>query len=173
LRDKLRRAGWLFLVLLFLGTGLGIGIVGFWQYTQQNNPDPSAVKSANTPPKLQGAKMDNFTPLTKIDNLQKIDLKPGTGKEVKASSTVSVHYTGAIAATGTVFESSLDSGQAATFSLDRVIKGWTDGLPGMKVGGQRRLLIPAVQAYGAQPPPGSSIPPGADLVFDITLLDVK
>jgi FKBP-type peptidyl-prolyl cis-trans isomerase len=56
--------------------------------------------------------------------------------------------------------------------LNQVIPGWTEGIPGMKVGGKRRLLIPAAQAYGANPPSGSNIPANADLVFDITLYKI-
>lgn len=170
--SKLRRAGWLFLVLLFVITGLGVGVVGFWQSVNQPTTD---VQPQNPPSskKLQGTKLENYTPVDKIGNLEKIDIKVGDGQTVKAGSTVTVVYTGALAASGTIFESSFDSGKPVTFSLNQVIKGWTDGLPGMKVGGQRRLLIPAAQAYGATPRPDSGIPPNADLVFDITLLDVK
>lgn len=95
----------------------------------------------------------------------------GTGTVVKAGDTVTVHYTGALAKDGTIFESSLDSGQTATFGLDQVIQGWTQGLPGMKEGGVRRLLIPSALAYGSSGA-GSSIPPNADLVFDVTLVKV-
>ena len=158
------------LALLFVGTGLGIGVYAFWQATHQPKSNTSQQQSANA---LQGKPMNNFTPVAKIDSLQKIDTKPGTGAEAKADSTVTVHYTGAVAATGTVFQSSLDSGQPISFKLNQVIKGWADGVPGMKAGGERRLLIPAAEAYGLNPPPGSGIPPNADLVFDIILLDVK
>jgi FKBP-type peptidyl-prolyl cis-trans isomerase len=91
---------------------------------------------------------------------------------VKAGATVTAHYTGAVAATGVIFQSSHDTGQPIPFSLNEVIKGWTDGVPGMKVGGTRRLVIPADQAYGATPPPGSGIPANAALVFDIELVAV-
>lgn len=118
---------------------------------------------------LQGTQLSGFTPVASIAQLEKIDTVPGTGQEVKASDTVTVDYTGAVAATGVIFQSSLDSGQQATFGLNQVIKGWTEGMPGMKVGGTRRLLIPAALAYGATPPSGSGIPANADLVFDVTL----
>jgi FKBP-type peptidyl-prolyl cis-trans isomerase len=104
--------------------------------------------------------------------LQKDDTKLGDGAEAKTGSTVTVQYTGAVAATGVIFESSIDAGRPVTFGLDQVIKGWTEGVPGMKVNGQRRLLIPASLAYGANSP-SPDIPANADLVFDITLLDVK
>lgn len=118
---------------------------------------------------MQGTQLENFEPTTEIAELQRLDTTEGTGDEVQSGATVTVDYTGAVAATGTIFQSSLDSGQPVTFPLDGVISGWTEGVPGMKVGGTRRLLIPAEQAYGANPPAGSGIPANADLVFDITL----
>lgn len=119
--------------------------------------------------KLEGTKLSGFDPVASVDKLQITDTKVGDGTEVKAGDTVTVDYTGAVAATGVIFQSSLDNGQTATFALDQVIKGWTDGIPGMKIGGTRRLLIPADQAYGATPPSGSGIPANAPLVFDVTL----
>ena len=109
-----------------------------------------------------------------MPKLQIIDTKVGTGAVAKSSSTVSVLYTGAIASTGIIFQSSLDNGPSpVTFPLNQVIQGWQQGIPGMKVGGVRQLLIPASLAYGANPPSGSNIPANADLVFNITLLNVK
>lgn len=116
----------------------------------------------------------NFTPVSKTDSLQKLDLVKGTGREVLEGDTVSVHYTGALASNGEIFQSSKDFGtNPITFPLSGVIKGWTDGIPGMKIGGTRRLVIPSSQAYGATPPPGSGIPANADLVFDVELVDIK
>lgn len=122
---------------------------------------------------LQGKPLANFTPGGAITQLQSIDTTPGTGEAVKPGAEVTVDYTGAVASTGIVFQSSKDSGQKATFGLDQVIKGWTQGIPGMKEGGTRRLLIPASLAYGANPPQGSGIPPNADLVFDVTLYKIS
>ena len=119
--------------------------------------------------KLQGKQLAGFTPVPSIPQLQELDTTPGTGAAVKAGQTVTVDYTGAVAATGIVFQSSKDSGQPATFPLSQVIAGWSQGIPGMKVGGIRRLLIPANLAYGANPPQGSGIPANADLVFDVSL----
>ncbi len=119
--------------------------------------------------KLQGTKLADFTPGTPITALQEQDTTPGTGAEVKAGDTVTVDYTGAVAATGVIFQSSKDSGQPVSFPLSGVIAGWSQGIPGMKVGGTRRLLIPASLAYGSNPPSGSGIPANADLVFDVTL----
>ena len=139
------------------------------------NGNQSTSASTQTPKQpMQNRILANFTPTAHIGSLQKIDLVTGTGAEVKAGDTVSVQYTGAVAATGVIFQSSKDFGtDPVTFPLSGVIKGWTDGIPGMKVGGTRRLLIPASEAYGATPPPGSGIPPNADLVFDVELVAIK
>ncbi|HEX5395083.1 MAG TPA: FKBP-type peptidyl-prolyl cis-trans isomerase [Candidatus Saccharimonadales bacterium] len=174
MKDFLRRAMWGFMALLFVVTGVGVGIYYFWQATQQDNQSQAQNQDEN---KLAGKPLADFKPVPKVESLQKIDKKTGTGAEAKLGSNVTVIYTGAVAATGIVFDSSLDSGQPATFELKEVpgglIKGWIEGLPGMKEGGERRLLIPAAMAYGANPPPGIGIPPNADLVFDVTLLAVK
>jgi FKBP-type peptidyl-prolyl cis-trans isomerase len=134
---------------------------------QQGNQD-------NGGKKMEGTQLANFTPVQTVGELQKIDTVPGTGEEVKPGAKVTAHYTGAVAASGIIFQSSHDGqNQPVPFGLDQVIKGWTEGVPGMKVGGTRRLLIPAAQAYGANPPAGSNIPPNADLVFDIELTAVQ
>jgi len=118
--------------------------------------------------------LSNFTPVANTSSLQKIDLVVGQGAEVSPGATVSVHYIGAVAATGAIFQSSKDFGPTpVTFPLSGVIKGWTDGIPGMKIGGTRRLVIPAAEAYGANPPPGSGIPANADLVFDVELISIQ
>jgi FKBP-type peptidyl-prolyl cis-trans isomerase FkpA len=177
-RNILKRAGWLLLTLLFVVTGLGVGLVAFWQATHQpkdntsqTTPPPPPPPSANA---LQGKPLANFTPVKSVDKLQTIDLKVGTGAEVKPNSKITANYTGAVAATGIVFQSSLDNGgKPFTTTLDQVIKGWQEGLPGMKAGGERRLLIPAAEAYGSNPPQGSGIPANADLVFDISLIAVQ
>lgn len=122
---------------------------------------------------LQGTKLQNFTPVSKVEKLEIIDTKVGDGEEVKPGATVTAHYTGALASTGVVFQSSHDGpNQPIPFELGQVIAGWTQGLPGMKVGGTRRLVIPAGLAYGAESP-SSDIPPNSDLVFDIELVSVQ
>jgi len=158
----------------FLFTTVGVSVALIVQIVNENKTKSTTATTAATttpstnPNALKGTKMQDFTPVAKIDQLQAVDLQVGTGDTVKAGDTLTVDYTGAIASTGKVFESSLDSGKPATFGLDQVIQGWKDGMPGMKVGGKRRLLIPAAQAYGAQSP-SADIPANSDLVFDITL----
>lgn len=121
--------------------------------------------------KLEGTKLQNFTPIASVPELQIIDTIVGTGDEVHVGGTVTAHYTGALAKDGTIFQSSHDSGDPVTFPLDRVIEGWTRGVPGMKVGGSRRLIIPSRQAYGSVRA-AANIPPNSDLVFDIELVAV-
>ncbi len=104
--------------------------------------------------------------------LVKEDLKPGTGAEVTPGATVTAHYIGVACSTGKIFDSSYSRGAPATFPLTNVIKGWQDGLPGMKVGGTRLLGIPAEQAYGATGRPGS-IAPDEALWFVVEMTDSK
>jgi FKBP-type peptidyl-prolyl cis-trans isomerase FkpA len=100
------------------------------------------------------------------------ELKVGSGDEAKTGTTVKVHYTGWLT-DGKKFDSSLDRNEPFEFSLPgQVIQGWNDGVPGMKVGGKRKLKIPAKLGYGEQGA-GSDIPPGATLIFEVELLEVK
>ncbi len=161
----------LVIAIAFFATSFAVSFLVILEMVKGNkgaqalNPDNNSQQQV-----LKGTKLANFTPVSTVESLQKIDLKEGTGKEVQPGDTVTVDYTGALAADGTIFESSLDTGQPANFSLSRVIKGWTDGIPGMKEGGVRRLVIPAELAYGAAGQ--GSIPPNAPLVFDVTLIKV-
>lgn len=157
-------------LFLITASALTIVVIITLAGDKKNTNDQAATTSSQKKgASLQGTLLKNFTPVNEVPTLQKIDITEGTGAEVQPGATVTVDYTGAVAATGVIFQSSLDSGQPVTFPLSGVIKGWTDGVPGMKVGGTRRLLIPADQAYGANPPSGSGIPANAPLVFDITL----
>jgi peptidylprolyl isomerase len=99
------------------------------------------------------------------------DIIKGTGPEAKAGGSVTVNYVGVLYHGATEFDASWKRGEPATFSLEpgRLIAGWTQGIPGMKVGGRRELIIPAPLAYGAKGSP-PKIPPNAPLVFVIDLL---
>jgi len=108
------------------------------------------------------------------DGLKYYDVKVGTGPNPKVGQTVSVQYTGTLL-DGTKFDSSYDhGGKPIDFPIGvrAVIKGWDEGVPPMKVGGKRRLVIPGPLAYGPNPPT-PTIPPDATLVFDIELVAVK
>lgn len=125
----------------------------------------------DTPRQLEGTKLVNFTPVATVDELAIIDTTVGTGDEVQPGATITAHYTGALCSDGTIFQSSHDFGEAITFPLDRVIAGWTQGVPGMRVGGVRRLIIPSEMAYGSVRA-AANIPPNSDLVFDIELVAI-
>ncbi|MDN5753378.1 MAG: FKBP-type peptidyl-prolyl cis-trans isomerase [Nitrosospira sp.] len=117
---------------------------------------------------------------TNVTELVKKDTKIGTGEEAVIGKTVEVHYTGwlydptAPENKGAKFDSSRDRGTPFSFLLGagRVIKGWDRGVTGMKVGGQRTLIIPAEMAYGSRGA-GSVIPPNAALIFDVELLGLR
>jgi|SRR5580693_1965043 FKBP-type peptidyl-prolyl cis-trans isomerase len=105
--------------------------------------------------------------------LKYVDEKVGEGDEAKAGKVVEVHYTGWLE-NGTKFDSSRDRGTPLKFKLGvgTVIKGWDEGLTGMRVGGKRKLLIPSALGYGKQGA-GGLIPPNANLVFEVELLGVS
>lgn len=117
---------------------------------------------------------------SKVTELIKTDIKLGEGAEAVTGHEVSVHYTGwlydesAPEHKGNKFDSSRDRGDPFEFSLGagQVIKGWDQGVAGMKVGGQRKLIIPAALGYGVRGA-GGVIPPNATLVFDVELLGVR
>jgi peptidylprolyl isomerase len=98
------------------------------------------------------------------------DIVTGSGDQVAAGATVTVEYCGVGLASGAIFDSSWARGEPATFPLAGVITGWQDGIPGMQPGGRRMLVIPADQAYGDTPPPGSGIAPGETLIFVVDMI---
>ncbi|MFT5590776.1 MAG: FKBP-type peptidyl-prolyl cis-trans isomerase FkpA [Bradyrhizobium sp.] len=121
------------------------------------------------------APVDAKAMVTTPSGLQYNDVKPGTGAIAKTGGNVSVHYTGWLqnpdGSMGKKFDSSRDRGQPFKFPLGggQVIRGWDEGVQGMQVGGQRRLVIPAALGYGQRGAAGV-IPPGATLIFDVELL---
>jgi hypothetical protein len=113
----------LVIAIAFFATSFAVSFLVIWELVKGNKEDKVVDDSTSIPAQpLKGTKLKDFTPLEKVDSLQKVDTKVGTGKEVKPGDTITVDYTGALAADGTIFESSLDSGQPATFSLSGVIK---------------------------------------------------
>jgi FKBP-type peptidyl-prolyl cis-trans isomerase FkpA len=117
---------------------------------------------------------------TTAEGLAITELAPGAGDAIAAGSVAVVHYTGWLYDTGAAekkgskFDSSVDRGEPFRFTLGQgeVIRGWDQGVEGMKVGGKRRLVIPAALAYG-ESGAGGVIPPGATLVFDVELLGIE
>ena len=145
---------WLSLVLVVL---IG-GIWYFWPVVPEaeNNPQQNITMQENLPAALQI-----------------VDLKVGAGAEALPNKLVVVHYVGTLE-DGTKFDSSKDRGQPFEFYLGagQVIRGWDEGVKGMKVGGSRKLIIPSDMAYGDAGIPGV-IPPKATLIFEVELLDVR
>jgi FKBP-type peptidyl-prolyl cis-trans isomerase len=127
--------------------------------------EKSAAPSTSSPMKVSGQ------PTTTASGLQYWDIVVGTGPSATPGNVVKVHYTGFLTS-GEKFDSSRDRGEPFSFPLGggQVIKGWDEGVAGMKVGGQRQLRIPPALGYGANGA-GSAIPPNATLVFDVELLD--
>jgi FKBP-type peptidyl-prolyl cis-trans isomerase FkpA len=111
--------------------------------------------------------------ITTASGLQYEDLAEGSGQAARAGDTVEVHYTGWLT-DGTQFDSSHNHGSPFSFRLGagKVIKGWDEGVAGMKVGGKRKLRIPAALGYGARGA-GGVIPPNAELLFEVELLKVS
>jgi FKBP-type peptidyl-prolyl cis-trans isomerase len=168
---KSARAFSLIMAVVFLVSTLAFTGAVIWQIYQDGKDDTQEVSQTTPNQSTEERTLDNFEPVQNVTKLETTDLTEGDGAVVKKSDTVTVHYTGALAATGVIFESSKDAGQPVTFGLDQVIEGWGEGIPGMKVGGTRRLIIPADLAYGAQSP-SPDIPPNSALVFDVEVLSV-
>jgi peptidylprolyl isomerase len=142
---------------------------------------PTTAARAVKPPTCTGPDGSNTdltkkptvpVPDKKASELSCRDLVVGTGKEVKPGDTVTVQYVGVAQSSGKQFDASWDTDKPFTTSLSSVIPGWTNGIPGMKVGGRRMLIIPGDQAYGAQANPPKW---GADdtLIFVVDVQDTK
>jgi len=162
------------LALMFLLTT--VGAAGYVIYQLRNEDagiitdtqiTPASSETENQVPDETTQTIDNFDGPVEVAELRFEDEVIGDGAEVQPGATVTIHYTGALAADGSIFDSSV-GGEPATFPLDNLIPGWQEGIPGMKVGGKRRLFIPAAQGYG-EAGSGASIPPNSDLIFDIEL----
>jgi FKBP-type peptidyl-prolyl cis-trans isomerase FkpA len=143
----------------FLGMALGLGLLVLWV-----GATPADDKKDDKKKEEKVIKTDS--------GLKYVDQKVGDGKEAKKGDTVVVHYTGWLK-DGKKFDSSLDRKMTFDFELGagNVIKGWDEGVAGMKVGGKRKLIIPSELAYGKEGK--GKIPPDAELTFEVELLEVK
>ena len=133
---------------------------------------PLLSQTSQTEGKAMDAGKDSNKEIVTASGLKYVDLKVGEGDEAKAGKVVEVHYTGWLE-NGTKFDSSHDRGEPLKFKLGvgQVIKGWDEGVAGMRVGGKRKLIIPAALGYGKQGA-GGVIPPNANLVFEVELLSL-
>ncbi len=171
--SKLSRLGWGSMAVLFLVTSLTLTILVILQMV---NPDPvpqqlSCSFSGTIPaPKLPVPAV--YKPEAKASQLIISDLVAGTGAEASPSSCVTVKYSGNLAS-GTVFDQNYSQPMALQFQLGSgyVIPGWEQGIPGMKAGGERRLIIPASLAYGSKAQ--GSIPANSDLIFTVKLISIQ
>lgn len=148
---------------ILIGILLIIIIVTLGYLFAPKNSDSSAVSDAT---------ISVPSPTTTTEKVKIEDEVVGTGKEAKSGDTVTVNYKGTLE-NGTQFDSSYDRNQPFTTQIGTgaVIKGWDEGIPGMKVGGKRKLTIPPSLGYGAQAQ--GKIPANSTLIFEVELLDVK
>ena len=160
-----------------------VGVLGVFLLSNQNSGNSNSINLTpaisptnaiiNNPAKQasSGANTDNFK--TMPSGLKIEDVATGTGTQVKSGDTVTVNYVGSLE-NGTKFDSSYDKNTPFTtqIGVGQVIKGWDEGIVGMKVGGKRRLIIPPALGYGEQEA-GGVIPPNATLLFEVELLDVN
>ncbi|HUC94966.1 MAG TPA: FKBP-type peptidyl-prolyl cis-trans isomerase [Candidatus Saccharimonadales bacterium] len=165
----------IFLVALIIAGGIAI----FSRKGSANNqPLATVVPTATIEPTAESTVVPTATgsakPLTQVDKLIIQDENVGTGIEAITGKKVTVNYTGTLT-DGTKFDSSLNPGRTPfefTLGAGEVIAGWDQGVAGMKVGGKRKLTIPASLGYGDQGA-GNLIPPGATLIFEVELLKVE
>jgi FKBP-type peptidyl-prolyl cis-trans isomerase len=152
----------LFVIALVLLFGVSVA---------EAKPKKAETKSEKVETKKEEKKEMSARP----DGLVIEDVKEGSGTAAKLGSKITVHYKGTLKKDGKVFDSSYDRKEPITFDLleGRLIKGWTEGIPGMKVGGKRKLTIPYAMAYGDSGTPDGAIPPKSDLNFEVELIEVK
>ena len=152
--------------LIVIGGAVGGGL--YWKRAYDRSHQPQINQTPSSSANTQTKQDDNT-----MGGLQITDEKVGDGPQAQTGQTVTVNYVGTLT-NGTKFDSSYDRNQPFDFTLGagQVIKGWDQGVVGMKVGGKRKLVIPPDLAYGSQSP-SPQIPPNSTLVFEIELLAIK
>lgn len=151
---------------IYIAVGLLVLII--WYFLLTSGGSNNQEVRQETKQQTQKTNMATDSAQLKIE-----DIKIGEGKEVTAGDTVVMHYSGTLT-DGTKFDSSYDRGQPfeTRIGVGQVIQGWDMGVPGMKVGGKRKLTIPSALGYG-ESGAGAVIPPNATLIFEVELLEIK
>jgi peptidylprolyl isomerase len=152
---------------------VGVCIFGYFAVQANNDPCKKIKKPTLTAIDKNTIKTDCMNNVANITSGLIIeDLKEGTGAEIKVGDTIKMHYVGTLQ-DGTKFDSSYDRNEPfpTKIGVGQVIKGWDDGVPGMKIGGKRRLIIPSDLAYGSRGA-GGVIPPNATLIFEVEAIDI-
>lgn len=178
------------LAIVFFITAFGFSFWVIWELVYGNNANNASSNNtaSQTPPVNTTTQSCPQSPTeaaitlptaykttAPATSLQITDITAGTGAAAKDGDCLIMKYYGTVATSGVLFDENFDKTTGFGFTLGQgaVIKGWDQGLVGMKVGGERRLVIPASLGYGSQPPQGSNIPANADLVFDVKLLKIQ
>lgn len=161
-------------VLAFVISTFSVTALVIWDLTRDKNDTAVSEDQSTQDIQKQLEELQKQQEAQKGAKVEKTDITVGDGAEAIAGKKVTVHYTGTLKSDGSKFDSSLDRNEPFTFTLGagEVIKGWDQGVAGMKVGGKRKLVIPAVLAYG-EASPSEAIPPNSDLVFEVELLKVE
>ena len=156
-------------ILIGVAIVVVVAVAAFFAYNSLRASRQASTTTNQGPPPLPAGVQTTTT----ASGLQYQDISVGSGAEAKSGDNVSVHYTGWLT-DGTKFDSSVDRNQPFQFTLGagNVIKGWDEGVAGMKVGGKRRLTVPPDLGYGAQGSP-PVIPANATLIFDVELLGIN
>lgn len=154
-----------------------ISVAGIFVANRISKTRDQKTENISPAPTVELTKQVTISPTTKpmadIKELKIEDLVTGTGVAVKSGDTITMHYSGSLL-DGTKFDNSYDRGKPfeTQIGVGRVIKGWDEGVIGMKVGGKRRLTIPSELAYGQRGIPGA-IPPNSPLIFELELISIK
>jgi FKBP-type peptidyl-prolyl cis-trans isomerase len=173
-RGRTERIFIIAIVGAFLVSSLSVSALVIWDLTRDKDDAASTADQNSQDIQKQLEELQKQQQAQKGAKVEKTDIKVGDGEEAVDGKKVTVHYTGTLKSDGSKFDSSLDRGEPFSFNLGagEVIKGWDQGVAGMKVGGKRKLVIPAALAYG-ESSPSPAIPPNSDLVFEVELLKVE